>query len=43
MEKRILVSLIILSIIFIVGLVIYIIKIKNELNLEKKFSKYTIK
>ena len=43
MNKIIVFSLIILFVIIIVSLVIYIIKTKKQLNLNKKFSKYTIK
>ena len=43
MNKIIVLTLTILFVIIIARIVIYIIKTKKELNLNKKFSKYTIK
>ena len=43
MNKIIVLTLTILFVIIIVRIVMYIIKTKKELNLNKKFSKYTIK
>ncbi len=43
MEKEVLIKYVLILIIFIVGLILFLIKCRNDANLNRKFSKYTIK